>query len=386
VLASLFGPMNEAKRSPASFVLELAARGRATEVDDIHLASCTTPGAGICAVVIALAPLVPEAPAQRALQSVVAGYEAMTRCAAALGGPALLSKGIWPSRAVAPIAGAITGATMLDLDLAKTVDAVAIAAGWQCNAALPEPSRELSFGEALLIGVIAAISASHDMHGDSAALEDWELRSVIRGDGESLRLGTSTPAVLSTRIKPFCGARQTLSATSALLQLTASASLSEADIVRIRVAVPPLHLAMVNRTTIRTRLDAISSMQYQVALALSRPQDLYNLQRSPITDETMLALMSRVEVRAEPALLDHFPEQWSAIVEVETASNTFSLRMDEARDEGELTWENLRSKGAKLFDRADVRSEDLRALEDHLRSFRTVGELEDPNFLSLILP
>ena len=385
MLGSLFGTSTGSRDAPAARILELAARGRATEVDDIHLGSCTTPGTGICATVIALAPLLPEAPADRALHAIAAGYEAMTRCATALGGPALLSQGIWPSRAVAPISSAITGATMLDLDLATTIEAVSIAASWQCNAALPEPSRELSYAEAILIGAVAAVSASHGMHGDPAALKDWERRAVQRDDSEQLRAAATTPAVLATTVKPFCGARQTLSATSALLELIASASLSEADILRVRVAVPPLHLAMVNRTSIKTRLDAISSMQYQVALALLHPPDLYDLQRSPISDEAMTELMSRVEVRAETGLLEHFPEQWSAIVEIDTAAQTLSLRADGARDERELSWKNLHAKGEKLFARAGVRSEDLTALQDLIQCFSEVGALEDPAYLVRIL-
>jgi 2-methylcitrate dehydratase PrpD len=142
---------------------------------------------------------------------------------------------------------------------------------------------------------------------------------------------------------------------------------------------------MVNRTSIKTRLDAISSMQYQVALALLHPQDLYDLQRSPISDEAMTELMSRVEVRAEPGLLEHFPEQWSAIVEIDTVAQTLSLRADGARDERQLSWKNLHAKGEKLFARADVRSEDLTALQDLIKCFSEVGALEDPAYLVRIL-
>jgi 2-methylcitrate dehydratase PrpD len=335
--------------------------------------------------VVALAPLLPHVEADRALHAIAAGYEAVTRSAIALGGPALLSKGIWPSRAVAPIGGAVTSATLLDLDLATTVEAVSFAAGWQYSATVPEPTRELSYAEAVLVGAIAAISASHGMHGDPAALRDWERRAVRREDDEPLRADATTRAVLATTIKPFCGARQTLAATSALLELVASASLGVADIVRVRVAVPPLHLAMVNRTSIETRLHAISSMQYQVALALLYPEDLYDLQRTPNTNEAMTELMSRVEVRGEPDLLAHFPEQWSAIVEIDTASETLSLRADGARDELKLNWENLHAKGERLFARADVRGEDLSALQDHLKTFTKVGALEDPAYLARIL-
>jgi 2-methylcitrate dehydratase PrpD len=335
--------------------------------------------------VIALAPLLPHASADQALHAIAAGYEAMTRSATALGGYALLSQGIWPSRAVAPIGSAITGATLLNLDLDTTIEAVSIAASWQCGSALPEPSRELSYAEAILIGAVAAISASHRMHGDPAALKDWESRAVQRKDGEQLHADATIPAVIATTVKPFCGARQTLSATSALLELVETASLSVADIIRVRVAVPPMHLAMVNRTSIETRLHAISSMQYQVALALLHPEDLYDLERKPIADEAMTELMSRVEVRAEPSLLEHFPEQWSAIVEIDTVAQALTLRADSARDELLLTWENLHAKGEKLFDRAGVSREHLTALQDLMSTFGEVGALEDPSYLARIL-
>jgi 2-methylcitrate dehydratase PrpD len=382
VLGSLLGTKTESRNSPAARILELAARGRATEVDDIHLGSCTTPGTGICATVIALAPLAPRAHADRALHAIAAGYEAMTRCASALGGPALLTQGVWPSRLVAPIGSAITGATLLDLDLAATIEAVSLAASWQCGGVLPEPSRELSYAEAILIGAVAAISASHGMRGDPATLKDWESRAVQRDDDGQLRADAKTLAVLSTTVKPFCGARQTLSATTALLELVESASLSLADIVRVHVAVPPLHLGMVNRVSIQTRLHAISSMQYQVALALLHPDDLYDLRREPINDDVMTELMSRVDVRAEPDLLEHFPEQWSAIVEIDTVSGTLSLRADSARDEMQLDWEHLHAKGEKLFARADLPSERLTALQDLLQTFSEVGALENLAFLT----
>jgi 2-methylcitrate dehydratase PrpD len=146
-----------------------------------------------------------------------------------------------------------------------------------------------------------------------------------------------------------------------------------------------MHLAMVNRTSIETRLHAISSMQYQVALALLHPEDLYDLERKPIADEAMTELMSRVEVRAEPSLLEHFPEQWSAIVEIDTVVQALTLRADSARDELLLTWENLHAKGEKLFDRSGVSREHLTALQDLMSTFDEVGALEDPSYLARIL-
>jgi 2-methylcitrate dehydratase PrpD len=214
------------------------------------------------------------------------------------------------------------------------------------------------------------------MPGDRGALDAWESRSVKGGREGSLRADTAIPAVVSTSIKPFCGARQTLAATSALLELVASSSLGLNDIVRIRVAVPPLHFQMVNRTEIVSRLDAISSMQYQVALALLHPMELYDLERVPMNDGPMTELMSRVEVRPEPNLLEHFPQHWSALVEIDTVGETLTLRAEGARDESNLSWENLTAKGERLFERAGIEEEQLTTLRDLVRSFRELGDLE----------
>ena len=69
----------------------------------------------------------------------------------------------WPSRAVAPIGAAIADATLFGLDHSTPLDAPAIAAGWHCDAALPEPTREFSFAQAMLFGPSAAMSAGHGM-------------------------------------------------------------------------------------------------------------------------------------------------------------------------------------------------------------------------------
>jgi 2-methylcitrate dehydratase PrpD len=372
----LFRSYEGALGSPASRLLELASRGRSSEVDDIHIETCTTPGTGICATVLALAPLLADAPGERTLQSISAGYEAMTQSASALGGPALLTKGIWPSRAVAPIAGVITAATLLELDIDTSIEAVAIAAGWRCEGELPEPSRELSYAEAILLGATAALSAKDGAKGNRASLEAWESLAVERPTEWQPRTRASKPAVVATSIKPFCGARQTLTATSALLELVEKYSLITNDITKIRVAIPPPHLMMVNRMTIETRLHAISSMQYQIALALLRPEDLYDVQRVPRVDDDIVELMGRIEVRGEPKLLARFPREWGAVVEIDTQRDSYELQLDSARDETNLTWENVRAKGNGLFVRAGVSAALLVELEQITRSFTETMSLE----------
>ncbi len=383
VIEALFAAPGEERSSIARRAVELAAWGRSSEVDDIHLASCTTPGTGVCATVVALAPLAPDAPAERALAAVAAGYEATTRCAGALGGAELLARGVWPSRAVAPIAAAVTGATVLNLDLATTVEAVALAAGSEIQGALREPAREISYAQAILAGVVAAVGAAHGLRGDAATLAAWGHLDGRDGDDRS-STDLSEPAVLSTAIKPFCGARQTLAATTALLDIIATSSLRSVDVRRVRVAVPPPHLAMVDRPRVVTRLDAITSAQYQVALALLRPEDLYDLERTPVVDEQISLLMRLVEVRAAPELMENFPREWGAVLEIDTDTGTLLGHARAAQNERDLSVTNLRTKGERLFARAGATTEDVAALEDLTQSFTVLRTLADPQYVERI--
>ena len=104
----------------------------------------------------------------------------------------------------------------------------------------------------------------------------------------------------------------------AILELTRTASLDVADIVAIRIAIPPMHVPTIDRSSVSTRLDAITSMQYQVGPAFLRPEDLFDLERQPCVDREMSELMSRVNVRGEDSHLDGFHERSGASIEIIT--------------------------------------------------------------------
>src|SRR5262249_60077204 len=99
--------------------LDLATRcalARLSEIDDIDLASMTTPGAIVVLGALTLAASRPAAAAGDVMAAMLAGYEAMTRLGRAIDGPTVLYRGIWPTHFAAPLRLAAVAARLVALD------------------------------------------------------------------------------------------------------------------------------------------------------------------------------------------------------------------------------------------------------------------------------
>lgn len=375
VLARLHSGTGPGTWTCAGRLALLSATARWGEVDDIHLASCTTPGAAVCSTVSALATLVPETPVATGLEAVVAGYEVMAFAAGELGGADLLAAGVWPSRLVAPLASAAATAHLMSLDEAATRRALRLATLWRADARLPEPARALSFARAVVDGAEAALAAAAGADaGDAPPLPLW---SGLHGRPRSSRRDSGQPAVRATSVKPFCGARQTLAGVAGVLDIVHEAGLTEEDIGLIAVAVPPPHVGMVDKHEIADRMDALTSMPCQVALALRRPDELSDVTRRPGLGPELKGLMAKVEVRGDDSLLDHFPEEWRASVSVVTRSGaTFERRVRGAcaHSGRPPTWAEVEGKGERLLARCG-RSDLVAELAERARGASSVGDL-----------
>src|SRR5260370_26332122 len=88
-----------------ALALDLATRcalARLSEIDNIHLASMTTPGAIVIPGALTLAAATLGITAEDVIAAVVAGTQAMTRLRRARGRPSSLYRGIWPPYFPAP--------------------------------------------------------------------------------------------------------------------------------------------------------------------------------------------------------------------------------------------------------------------------------------------
>src|SRR5712691_3446498 len=271
--------------------LDLATRcalARLSEIDDIHLASMTTPGAIVIPGALTIAGGLPGLQADDVTAAILAGYEAMTRLGRAIDGPAILYRGIWPTYFAAPFGMAAVAARLFKLDEEASAHALALAltlaapAVGHHNAATT--ARWFAVGNAARNGLNAALAAQQGFTSDRKLLEGRVLPDVLGitpavaalTDG----LGERT-ALTEVSFKPWCAARQTMAATQALKEVIAGGVAAE-SITAIEAAVLRPHLKMVDHgVTPGDRFSHLTSVQYQMAVAALAPEMAFDVQQTP---------------------------------------------------------------------------------------------------------
>ena len=332
LLAKLEKPCAET----AAGIASLAACVRATEIDDIHIASCTTVSSVAVPVALGLAARGGADPA-RLLGAMWAGTELAIRFAKAIDGARVLYQGVWPTRTAAPLASAAVASRMLGLSSKETAHALSLALMMtpsRIGKFTGEPTgRWIVFMAAVGDGIRAAEAARAGFKSDLALLDGaWldkmlgvpvDMATLTRGLGE-----TSVYPELS--LKPFCTSRQALSATQAMRQMLAD-GLDPAGIEGITVRVPSAYAAMIS-----TKLDpAVRATSYvsagaQMAIAAFQPEHLHDVDRATVLVDTRIQkLAALVQVEADSAMDADFPRRWPAEIEVRSAGSVRKLRVDE---------------------------------------------------------
>lgn len=296
-----------------------AAQTRLTEVDDIHMPSCTTVGAVIVPAVLTLAARTGASQAQ-VLEAMAAGYEATTRLGTAIDGANILYRGIWPTFFAAPFGAAAATASLLGLDDEAHAHALAMALVQVSGAAGgPAPRRNprwLLAGWATAAGVRAGIAAARGFGGDISLLdEDWfEATHGLAFDPSEMTVERE-PAILAMSIKPVCIAKQAAAALSSFQQLMAQAPVGEMGAIRLYA--PAAYHHMICRQP-PGRLGRIVSVKWQCALAALYPEELLDIERIDHSGEAAFsALMDRIDVETDDSLAIHFPTLYPARAEAE---------------------------------------------------------------------
>lgn len=307
------------------------ALARMSEIDDIHQAAGITPGGIVVPAALTIAASRGDVDADELVEAVVAGYEAMSRLALALGGPACLYRGIWPTYLAAPFGVAAVAARLLRLDATLTAQALALSLARAApnvghhNAGTT--SRWLAIGMAAREGVAAALAARAGFTSDLGILEGRFFSDVYQITPEPQRLlaglGESF-AVAQTSIKPWCAARQTMAATQALKELLA-AGLVPGAITRIDIAVPPPYLGMVNHgVQPGDRASFLTSLPYRLAVAALDPDAEYDIaQNPPAIGRDTHDLMAKIAVKADAELLAHYPKAWPGAVRIDAGGEVY---------------------------------------------------------------
>ena len=300
-------------RDVAAAVSRRVAITRMTELDDIHMASCTTPGAVVVPTALTVAAALGAGPnAYR--RAVEVGYEAMTRLGAAIDGPHIVYRGIWPTYFCAPFAAAAVAASLLDLGAPRTVNALGLAltraTGLVSGTAGNPLGRWLTVGDGARSGCAAALAARDGF------VAEVEIERVCAAAGvpfdRAALAAEASPAIEHVSVKPMPVAKQCLAAVEAALRIHVDDAPSG-----ICVKVPQAYAGMVAAPPSPvSRLSRLASARWNVALALLAPAELHDVERSRVEDPELSALAARIEVVDDPELSDLYPLRWPAKVEV----------------------------------------------------------------------
>jgi 2-methylcitrate dehydratase PrpD len=325
-----------AARGLADRIGRRAAAIRLTEIDDIHLPSCTTPSAGIVPVALALADALQKFDPDEIASAIWAGTEVMTRIGMAVSGAQILYRGVWPTYLAAPVAAAATAARLFGLDEPRTSQALSLSlmlsAGGVGRIHGAPSGRWFLYANAVAGGVAAAEAARADYRGDPELLDkDWLAQThgiALDRDRLTDKLGVSSvyPAL---SIKPFCSAKQAIAAVQAFRDIVGEENVRWQAITKIRVHVPRAYAGMIAaRAEPGARQSTLVSVAHQIALAALNPALLYDVDRStPIAAPELAQLSAKVEVVPEPALDTLYPQHWPAELEVEADGKAFRRRV-----------------------------------------------------------
>jgi 2-methylcitrate dehydratase PrpD len=328
-----------------------AAVIRHTEIDDIHLRSCTTPSSVAVPAALSLARDQGGCDPGQVASAIWVGIELMTRLGCAIGGPNILYRGIWPTYLAAPLGAAAVAARMWRLNEDATTHALSLAcmliAGRSGRFHGKLPGRSLLLALAVSAGIRAAAGARSGVGGDPDLLDGPWLRDAqgLDADPGALTAGLGDGSVYrEMSLKPFCSAKQSIAAVEALLDLI-DGGLSSDTITHVRVRVPPPYVRMIAmKAEVGARSSTLVSVAFQLALAAERRERLYDIERSDITQDAAVQNFAQlVEVVADETLLDSFPACWPAEIEVDAGDQIFRRRVtaatgDPARalDDGQL--------------------------------------------------
>jgi 2-methylcitrate dehydratase PrpD len=346
------------KTSLARAIFAECAATRCTEIDDIHLESCTTPGSVVVPTALSLASSGDIKNGSDLIGAVVAGYELMIRMGLAVDGPRALYEGVWPTYTCAPVAAAATTAHALQLDRTVTAHALAIAltmtSGVSGRIRTGLSSRWITLGAAAESGFMAAFAANNGFAGDEGVLdrEGGPLASLVKARARLEENLGGEFFIAGTSLKPYPSARQALSGIEAFRGLLTTKDIEPSAIDEIVVQVPGPFVGMISNARLpMSRLESIVGLQYQMGLVAFYPEVLFDVTREFVPDDQEIVdFMGKVDVRRSEELEKEYPRIWPARVEVRCGSSRYASEMLRLSWDScdELGWEEIEAKFGRV--------------------------------------
>lgn len=145
-----------------------------------------------------------------------------------------------------------------------------------------------------------------------------------------------TYAIMKSYTKPYASCRYTHPSVEAVIHLRNRYGIKPEDVESIKVLTYNLAVSGHDHTDIHSSYSAKMSIPYSTAAALEYGKaGLLEFSDTVMRKATIQNLTNKVEVIADKALSDIFPEKQSAIVSVSTKDCTFTERVDYPKGEPE---------------------------------------------------
>ena len=370
--------------SLSSAVFLTCVATRLTEMDDIDIASCTTVGSVVVPSAFLLG-LFAEADASSFMEGVVAGYEVMTRFAAAVNGAEIIYRGIWPTYLSGALTVAAIGSKIMGLTVEQTKNGLAIALSLTTGIAGRIKgglsSRWLTLGCAAQNGLAAAFAAESGFSGDTSILDaafpsmyglDLKPEVLLKGLGEEFQIDR-------VNLKPYCSARQMVASIEAFRRLLDTYSIQPEKIEEVQVSVPEQYSQMIDRSGFpEDRLGSITSVQYQLALAAFYEEDLYDSERNTLRDvEKVRTLMKKVRVTPSSSLTAIYPRKWPGKISLTVGGKRYEQEVLSPKGDADqpMTWDDVDRK-LKLATRQMVEPKRIDRLRELVRELDETKRLD----------
>jgi 2-methylcitrate dehydratase PrpD len=351
------------KTSVADAVGMQAAIVRHTEIEDIHMPSCTTPSSVTVPAALGLAHAGGISDPERVASAIWVGTELMTRLGTGIDGAQILYRGVWPTYFAAPLGTAAVAARMASMTVDQTTHALSLAlmrtAGRSGRFHGRIPGRSVILAMAVADGVRAAEAAQQGVGGDPDLLDGPWLRDAqgIATDLDTLTSGLGRSSVYpQLSLKPFCSAKQALAAVEALMTLIDQEGFAPDAISKVTVRVPPPYARMIaTKPEVSSRSSTIVSAGYQLGLAAFARSRLYDVDRTEAKLEpASSAFAEKVEIVADEGLLEFFPACFPTEVEIIVAGELHRKRITVAAGDPSrpLDDQALEQKAQRVFEQA----------------------------------
>lgn len=332
------------------------AASHAIEVDDIYRDATYHPGSPTVAAALAVSQA-RGASGEAFLRAVIVGYEISTRI-----GTTVVQghyKYWHPTGTIGCFGATGAAATVLRLDRDQVAHALStvttFAAGLQQAFQTDSMTKPLHSAHAAQAGVTSALGAEKGLTGAWNILEgpvgfgvamskdpDWS--SAVKGLGSDYN-------IMRTTLKNHCCCGLTFSALDAAIALRAAHQLKPEQIKRVTVHTFQAALDFTQKFE-ATPPQARLSFPYVISRALvDGSVRLAAFMPPALREETVLALMRRVEFKADPQMSARFPYERPATVEIETIDGRL-LKHHQPHRKGDpecpLTDEELNDKYLEL--------------------------------------